>query len=167
MSDYAGDPLNVPDTIPIVDDGDTADAATIAGVSLEGLMDTAQYLKRGGIYTASIGTTTITWATASLVRIPGTFTANCTIVVDDYDLTYGAVPKGHRIRFVRTAPDPDWTVTIRRNFPSLETMAVMPIVGEGPYVPAQASFFEIMWDLAAAKWIAVAWSANCLPLIGE
>lgn len=45
MNPYAGDPTNFPATIPVLDDGDDAEAATLAP-ALEGLKDAVEFLKR-------------------------------------------------------------------------------------------------------------------------
>lgn len=45
MNPYAGDPTNFPTTIPVLDDGDDAEAATLAP-ALEGLKDAVAFLKR-------------------------------------------------------------------------------------------------------------------------
>ncbi len=154
-TNYAGDPLAPPDTIPVLDDGDAADAATW-GVALEGLMDLGQYLKRGAVYHMTDANALITWRDASLVVIP-TITANRVLRLDDGP--GDPPPDGHIIRIQRIVTTTFEVDVIRSEGTPSGIMATF-----GVQTLRTPMFLEVMWDGVTGWWRPFAWSIDVEPI---
>jgi hypothetical protein len=154
-TDYAGDPTLFPDELPVPDDGDDLDAASVV-VGMEALADRTAHVMRAPM-TAVTTSQDIEW-TAGTVRI-GAVGALITLVLIA-DGAAGTPPTGATVRFVRTLISA-FTVVIRREDPALATIGTFAVVTAA----TDAAFLTVQWS--GTKWQAVEFSGNFPCAISE